>query len=669
MQDYLTLQVKGTENKRYLFECSDSASPTGKSLLVRTEATHAALINGNCRFYRPDRMSEGAHTFLDKSGLKFPKPVLLHHNPDADAVGRIHTAKYVDTRHLYLNSNPQIQSLCFYDSTSKKLGLFDSVDYVSKNLQTLDEYRGLGYIELGMNITNPEAIDKVFRDEYLSVSVGFRTDSAICSVCHTDWAVDDRCEHKPGEVVDGKKMFLISGQMDYKECSFVNFPADPFAKVIGTDSNISDSLKRIFYIGLPLDKREKYPVFTDALDSDIRVDDNTEDISMDLTLIGQEIRSAELTKERALEINSSLSTDIDGADKKVVRRLRLAIGNVLRKKGWADAGKAITREQVESKIAGCADHIKTLSELDQAAYLDQLGQEATAFGLKFDQTALQPQEAMPGNPAPEQASQAVTSEAAALVEENGLTDSAGSLAVIESIQSHYSGLEDATRPKFRGCLGSLLSFWDAESWLAYMKKRLEEKDFVVLPKAEYDHINEDLSDGQDRITSLEQSNSVLVDANKTLVREQKTVLAQVLVTSRVLSREPGYENLNSDQIQEKIQKLSQRQLVSLQDALEDTLQRFQNQDFEEDAEKPEEKPEESVETSTEDKEVLTQAAQEVSDSASVDAEQTDSTATDQESEPEPGKYQLDPRLVDHRAARLTNARSIYQSLKTKLKTE
>jgi S-ribosylhomocysteine lyase LuxS involved in autoinducer biosynthesis len=94
-------------------------------------------------------------------------------------------------------------------------------------------YEGLGYIELIVDVTDSDAIQKVLDRRYLTGSVGASTDSAICSICKKDWAEDEGvCEHRPGEKYEGKKCFLIAGNLTYDEYSFVNTPADRHSRVI-----------------------------------------------------------------------------------------------------------------------------------------------------------------------------------------------------------------------------------------------------------------------------------------------------------------------------------------------------------------------------------------------------------------------------------------------------
>src|SRR5208282_888430 len=158
---------------------------------------------------------------------------------------------------------------------------------------------------------------------------------AICSACHTDWAVDDRCEHKLGEMVDGKKMFLIAGNFFYKECSFVNFPADPFAQVLSKEL-LKDSLNnKMFFMALRPDKQAKLLAAYEMADSvslgkiyesDIQVadpDNKEEEMLPELQTYLDEMNKAPLTKERAAEIAAKIKAldPKEDSEKEAVRRV------------------------------------------------------------------------------------------------------------------------------------------------------------------------------------------------------------------------------------------------------------------------------------------------------------------------------------------------------------
>ena len=424
MRDFLTFKPSEVlENKKYLFECRDEKSETGSSLMVRLEATHAGLINGNARFYRPDRMQASAPNWVK---VGYPtKPVLAHHDEDSDPLGRVLRATYIDQSYQYVQEYPIVKDTIFYNTDAKKrYTLFDSIDWIVDNLQPLDEYRGLGYTELGVKITQPEAIRKVFDEEYLTVSVGFDTDQAICSICHQDWAVDDRCEHKMGKMVDKKKAFLISGFMDYHEVSFINFPADPFAGVISKGA-LKDSLSKMFFMGLSLKDQASHDISscTDSLDytADIQVltpeeskaleggqmsDEKTitptpvpevkkdtapasasvqEPPKVDLNKLLDEANSTELTSERAFIIKGLVKgyKPIDAKETKLHKRVVSTVNAVIRKNGWVDTTVAPVKAEVERKIATLGDVLRDMSKEARVNYVAQIADQAKAVGIEF----------------------------------------------------------------------------------------------------------------------------------------------------------------------------------------------------------------------------------------------------------------------------------------------
>jgi hypothetical protein len=392
MRDFVTLRVTDSENKKRLFECQDSTSETGHRLLVTVAATHSGIVNGNMRFYRPDRMQDSAPTWCRKG--RPAKPVLVRHDKDCDPLGRVLTAKYVDESYKYASALSRLKNTLFYDSKAGRMDLYKSVDYVLSNLQSNSSYAGLGYCELGLSITNPDAIRKVQDEEYLTVSVGFDTDSAICSACHTDWAVDDKCEHRLGSKVDGKHVFLITGNFDYEELSFVNLPADPFGAVTNKQAAaaIKDSIAtRAYFLGMSLRDQTQLGVY---------LEDSLEDLGLELDItpmveepmqpktldqISAELKSDSLTKPQALELRSLLEA-FQGADAKETARAKRALSTIcaiICKNDWADDASTVTSEQVAERIAGIDAVLATLSPDARIAYVARVETEAAAFGLEF----------------------------------------------------------------------------------------------------------------------------------------------------------------------------------------------------------------------------------------------------------------------------------------------
>lgn len=362
MRDVWTFRpIDIAENKKYLFECKDNTSETGHSLLVHVAATHAGIVNGNFRLYRPDRMQDACHQWVPDKG--YAKPVLFGHDEKGSILGRVRTAKYIDESYKWAQDFPILKDSVFYKTGDKKVDVYKTVDWIVENLMPQKDYSGLGYIELGLNITNPDAIAKVMRDEYLTVSVGFKTDSAICSVCHTDWAVDDKCEHKLGDDVDKKPVFLISGNFIYEELSFVTFPADPLAGKISKDS-LKDSLNRVFFMGLGREQQSAMAAaagmkMTDGLmDSDIHHVEDTVSVK-DLNQVEYqnafeaEIKGDALTSDRALEMKAQFTDwKPETEDQKTRKRSLVSTLNAkIRKNGWADSTTPKTENDSEIEAA------------------------------------------------------------------------------------------------------------------------------------------------------------------------------------------------------------------------------------------------------------------------------------------------------------------------------
>ena len=247
---------------------NDLANVAGRGLVIKVAATHAGLITRNNGFYLPDKMRTGAVTWTEH----YQKPIQVHHEDHQDPVGRVLSARYVETvgmvtdrfrNHVLRDSlgkqvgtaNGQFwQDFCSDGSFSNKLKQIKLMDSILND----PHYAGVGFIELTADITDPVAIQKVIDGRFLTGSVGAVSDKAVCSVCDTNWLEDEHCGHKPGRLYDGKKCFVVAGNLEYDEWSFVNTPADRHAAVIDngqngiTDSKVEDNASRVLYF-IPAD--------------------------------------------------------------------------------------------------------------------------------------------------------------------------------------------------------------------------------------------------------------------------------------------------------------------------------------------------------------------------------------------------------------------------------
>jgi len=225
------------DNVKFFHETKDSASETGHSIKCQIRATFSAVINKNNRFDMPHAVKKGAASLLDE----YPKPILVGHYDEIDPIGRVSDYEYVDISSQF--QIPKIKS--FLDPKTSYISKLKVVDFIVENLIPLKGYKGLGYIDVIADISDPRAIRKILDGRYLTVSIGGRSDKMVCSVCKTDWVSEDYCEHTPGVVYDGKRAFLISGNILYNEISFVNKPANPHSQVVKIDeaNNVRDEVR------------------------------------------------------------------------------------------------------------------------------------------------------------------------------------------------------------------------------------------------------------------------------------------------------------------------------------------------------------------------------------------------------------------------------------------
>jgi len=243
---------------------------------VQLSATLDATRSGsivNHRVYRAQHMRDSIPTWTQP----YEKPVLTHHNSTGDAIGRVRGARFE--------------------------ALVPRSDWETDHLTARIGSQGSGRTLLKTVVTDPDSIDKILDGRYSTVSVGFGTDSATCSICGEDWASAGMffapCDHRPGKLykIDeksafwtGKKtkkeypMYLITGRINNKEVSFVNMPAQGFAmvekaKLIGEDSSIDESdlktIMNMMYLGDAPERNalSSLVLFDGYVDQELLVDD------------------------------------------------------------------------------------------------------------------------------------------------------------------------------------------------------------------------------------------------------------------------------------------------------------------------------------------------------------------------------------------------------------
>lgn len=210
-------------------------SNTDSPLVVKIAATHSGRLTRNHAFYLADKMEKSTHTWTEHYG----KPMLVHHDKKgSDPIGRIVQARYIDTSgelHESIKNSLDIGELQSF--INGQMPFIRQVDYICDKIANsafLDDkdYKGLGYIELTAVISDADAKQKILDGRYLTGSISATTDKAICSICKQDWIDEGKCEHDMGELYDDVRAFIIAGEFEYEEYSYVNDPADTLSQNI-----------------------------------------------------------------------------------------------------------------------------------------------------------------------------------------------------------------------------------------------------------------------------------------------------------------------------------------------------------------------------------------------------------------------------------------------------
>ena len=204
----------------------DDVTSSGKQarLVVKIRATHSGTLQNN-RVYPGNKMKDATHTWIQP----YKRPILVAHNQyDGDPLGRVIAAEY--------------HQLKFGDDFAK--------DYRKPDT---GEDLGSGFIVLTNAITDKDAIAKILDGRYDTVSTAHTTTQALCSICGQDWlsmrsdSDEELCNHRPGKkyTIEDKQLlcYLIGGDMEYREMSYVNIPAQRNVKTLSMNiESLEDSM-------------------------------------------------------------------------------------------------------------------------------------------------------------------------------------------------------------------------------------------------------------------------------------------------------------------------------------------------------------------------------------------------------------------------------------------
>ena len=158
---------------------------SNNGLIIEVAAIHEGLTS-NYNNYSAEELEKALQSWVDP----YPKPIILNHDLNTEAIGRVMAAK------------------------------------MDK------EEDGSSFVRLQIAITDPVAAQKVLDKRYLTGSVGGRAGKAVCSVSGDDLATEDAsgrpkiAKFKRGKVYKGKLAYVEMQDISFKEYSFVNQPAD-----------------------------------------------------------------------------------------------------------------------------------------------------------------------------------------------------------------------------------------------------------------------------------------------------------------------------------------------------------------------------------------------------------------------------------------------------------
>jgi len=211
------------------------AAKSGRGLKVTFAASHAGMVNGNKVMYSPRGMKDSCHTWV------WPQrqPIQVHHDDHADPIGRVIGARYAGYDEADVSEGQSDALRLFSDGVKLTRDNVVEIARALEDSQVLGQadWRGVGELLLDGIVTDADAVEKILDGRYQGVSITQRPKQAFCSLCGQDWGSSKGpCDHERGETDEesDRTMYLIVGDTDYAEVSYVNTPADKHAMGVDT---------------------------------------------------------------------------------------------------------------------------------------------------------------------------------------------------------------------------------------------------------------------------------------------------------------------------------------------------------------------------------------------------------------------------------------------------
>lgn len=215
------------EEKIELVDSIVNSQKNKKGLFITYDLSHSGRRINN-RIYGTKGQKKGTLSVMSP----YPKPILQHHDKTKDPIGRFVSAEWEDlskeAMKFFSNINDFMEVKNAYESDDPKAIYSVMKKY---DLLTNKDWPGMGRIRVKAQITDKEAIEKFLDGRYITFSAGSTTDRHVCSICDSDWAQSDYCEHRHGKIYDGEVCVFVTGDFNVLEGSVVNMPADDLSQL------------------------------------------------------------------------------------------------------------------------------------------------------------------------------------------------------------------------------------------------------------------------------------------------------------------------------------------------------------------------------------------------------------------------------------------------------
>lgn len=210
---------------------------TPRGLTVTYDLSHSGRRINN-RIYTVAGQKWG----IDSLTNPYPKPIIRNHDQQSEPIGRFVGGTYVDTSEAALRYFDNVQEYMEITAAFDE----DSPERIYKTLKrygllTKKSWPGVGSMRVTAKISDKDAIEKFLDGRYITFSAGSTTDRHVCSVCASDWASGDMCEHRHGRVYDNDLCVFVTGRFEVLEGSVVNTPADDLSQVLSME--MSDNVQ------------------------------------------------------------------------------------------------------------------------------------------------------------------------------------------------------------------------------------------------------------------------------------------------------------------------------------------------------------------------------------------------------------------------------------------